>query len=213
MAGTGFWTNEGSALGRDPKRGFRFHVQITQIGGEGNGSYFWYAKTVDKPSYEISTTEHDYLNHKFRFPAKTTWQPITMKMVDPTNPDMAATLSDIVTAAGYHPPSNQDDMTSMSKQLATVAVGRVVITQIDAEGKALEQWTLHNAWISKVNYGNLDYSSEDLTELELEFQYDWATMKSGTAAGSIFKGSNGSPNKKEFWGSGTDPNTDPPSGP
>jgi len=214
-----FWTNNKNNIGRDPKRGFRFHIQITEVGGSGDGSYFWYAKTIDKPSFEIGTTEHDYLNHKFKFPGKTTWQPVTMKVVDPTNPDLAATFSDMITAAGYHPPSNQDDMTSVSKRLATLSVGDVIITQIDAMGKALEQWTLYNAWISKVSYGSLDYSSEDLTELEIEFQYDWASLESGTNGGSIYQntgGADGSSDGKRFWFMGTpstDPNDDPPSGP
>ena len=213
-----FWTDTGPSLGRDPKRGFRFHIQVTEVGNSDTGAYFWYAKTVDKPSYEIGVTEHDYLNHKFRFPGKTTWQPISMKLVDPTNPDLASTFSDMITAAGYHPPSNRDDMTSMSKKLATLAVGKVIITQIDADGKALEQWTLFNAWISKVNYGSLDYSSEDLTEMEIEFQYDWAQMQSG-ADGSVYKnasgGAAGSGDKKKFWSldGGTDPNDQGPSGP
>lgn len=194
-----FWTKTGNALGRDPKRGFRFHVQVGTVGGNGDGSYMWYAKTVDKPSFEIGTTEHDYLNHKFKFPGKTTWQPITMKMVDPTDPDMAATFSDIITAAGYHPPSNSDDMTSVSKKLANLSVGSVVITQIDAMGESIEQWTLYNAWISKVTYGNLDYTSEDLTEMEIEFQYDWASMTSSTSGGSTFNGSNGTGDGKNFW--------------
>tara|TARA_Y100001937_G_scaffold43141_1_gene60970 strand:+ start:6846 stop:7349 length:504 start_codon:yes stop_codon:yes gene_type:complete len=156
----------------------------------------WYAKSVDKPSFEISTQEHDYLNHKFKFPGKTTWSPVSMKMVDPTNPDMAATLSDIVTYAGYHPPSTADDHTSMSKSSAVKTLGDVYIEQIDANGTMIEKWTLKNAWISKVTYGNLDYSSEELTEVEMEFQYDWATLE--TKTGSARTGAD--PGNTEWWG-------------
>ncbi len=172
-----FWTTPQGGTGRDPKRGFRFRISINNISGGDNPSpYMWYAKTVDKPSLEISTTEHDYLNHKFRFPGKTVWQPVTMKMVDPTDPDMSATLSDLVQYAGYHPPSQIDDHTSMSKSNAISTLGDVIIEQVDAQGAAIERWTLKNAWISKVTYGSLDYSSDELTELELEFQYDWAQI-------------------------------------
>ncbi len=204
-----FWTSKNDALGRDPKRGFRFHVMVGTVGGSGDGKYMWYAKTVDKPSFEIGTTEHDYLNHKFKFPGKTTWQPVSMKLVDPTNPDMAATFSDIITASGYHPPSHADDMTSVSKRLATVALETVVITQIDANGDPIEQWTLHNAWVSKVTYGSLDYSSEELTELELEFQYDWASMESMTDNGSTYSGTDGTSTGKKFWQPGGSDGSDP----
>ena len=203
-----FWTQKGSALGKDPKRGFRFHVRITNVNSTTDGSLMWYAKTVDKPSLEVGVTEHDYLNHKFRFPGKTTWQPISMKIVDPTSPDMAATFSDLITGAGYHPPSNADDMTSMSKALATTALGNVIISQIDANGQTLERWTLHNAFISKVTYGSLDYSSEDLTEMEIELQYDWAMLETENTDGSAANGAaNTSAGRNAFFKD--DGSTDP----
>ena len=213
----GFWTQQQNTLGRDPKRGFRFTVQITNIGGADGepeaGGILWYAKTVDKPSFEISTTEHNYLNHKFNYPGRTSWSPIALKIVDPTNPDMAATLTDLITASGYHPPENINDHTSMQKALATTALGNVVITQIDADGNALEKWTLWNAWISKVNYGSLDYSSDDLTEMEIELVYDWAKLE--TLGNSAYKDNTpdasapGSPTKNQFFTPGLDTGTDP----
>jgi hypothetical protein len=144
-------------------------------------------------------------------------------MVDPTDPDVAATLSDIVTAAGYHPPSDANDHTSMQKALATAALGDVVITQIDSDGNALEKWTLYNGWISKVNYGSLDYSSDDLTELEIEIVYDWATLETavtdgtayaGTEAAGVGSGDSSGDGKKFFGTDGsTDPNQDDGGGP
>lgn len=209
----GFWTKSGADLGRDPKRGFRFTVQIGNI--KDNGGVMWYAKTVDKPSFEISNTEHNYLNHKFNFPGRTTWSPVTVKLVDPTNPDMAATFTDIITAAGYHPPTDTGDTTSMQKALANAALGTVVITQIDSDGNSLEKWTLWNSWISKVAYGSLDYSSDDLTEMEVVITYDWATLETGTDAGSDYaepSDAPGSPNKKKFFGSDGSTDSNPSSG-
>jgi len=216
----GFWTQSKSSLGRDPKRGFRFTVQITNLGGSdpaAGGGILWYAKTADKPSFEVSNTEHNYLNHKFNFPGRTSWSPVEIKLVDPTDPDMAASLSDIVTAAGYHPPADVNDHTSMQKALATAALGDVIITQIDSDGNALEKWTLWNAWISKVNYGSLDYSSDDLTEMSMEIVYDWATLETPSTAGSNYAGTEaaGSPNKQKFWASdgSTDANPEDGGGP
>ena len=104
---------------------------------------------------------------------------------------MAATLTDIISAAGYHPPTDANDHTSMQKALATTALGDVVITQIDADGQALEKWTLYNGWISKVNYGSLDYSSDDLTEMEIEIVYDWAKLE--TIGNSAYADPGGAP--------------------
>ena len=208
----GFWTKSKGELGRDPKRGYRFTVQITNMAGNdpsSGGGILWYAKTADKPNFEISTTEHMYVNHKFNYPGRTTWSPVAIKLVDPTDPDIAASLSDIISAAGYHPPSDVNDHTSMQKALATAALGDVIITQIDSDGNALEKWTLYNGWISKVNYGSLDYSSDDLTELEIEIVYDWASLETPATDGSSYAGTEavGVGDKRKFWQ--TDGSSDP----
>jgi hypothetical protein len=98
----------------------------------------------------------------------------------------------------------------MSKLLATTNLGTVTISQIDADGQTLERWTLHNAFISKVNYGSLDYSSEDLTEMELELQYDWAMLETpGTEGASTTSGGKRNPGSKKYWADdgSTDPHT------
>ena len=53
------------------------------------------------------------------------------------------------------------------------------IIQIDEDGESLETWTLKHAWIKEVTFGDLDYGSEDLTEVTVKFRYDWATFESG----------------------------------
>ena len=44
----------------------------------------------------------------------------------------------------------------------------------------LEKWTLWHAWIKEVTFGDLDYGSEDLTEVTIKFRYDWAQFDSPT---------------------------------
>lgn len=40
----------------------------------------------------------------------------------------------------------------------------------------LEQWTLNGAWIKSINFGQLDYSSDELITIELVIAYDYATV-------------------------------------
>ena len=42
---------------RDPKRQFRFKVN-------GDGDWYW-AKSIDKPTAEVSSTSYQLINHKF----------------------------------------------------------------------------------------------------------------------------------------------------
>jgi|TARA_R110001583_G_scaffold99282_1_gene244598 hypothetical protein len=174
-----FWSDnfaESTQL-KDPKRQFRFKVEFTGISAPQGGALMWYAKTVNKPSFTINTAEHQYLNHTFYYPGAVTWNPITVTLVDPRDPDMTATLSDIVNLSGYTPPSNPNSLGSMSKSRAAGALGAVYISQIDGDGNEIEKWTLWNAFISDVKYGDLAYGTDDLVELSLELRYDWARLQ------------------------------------
>jgi len=172
-----FWsTNFGADTTlKDPKRKFRFTVSFTGL----TPSVLWYAKTISKPSFQIATSEHKYLNHTFYYPGSVTWQDVTLTLVDPAEPDVAATLSDIITQSGYSPPtdSTNESMGTMSKAKAAGALGSVVIAQLDSDGKPLETWTLWNAFITEVKYGDLEYGGDDLTEMSLTLKYDWARVE------------------------------------
>jgi hypothetical protein len=51
------------------------------------------------------------------------------------------------------------------------------IYQVNGVGKATEVWTLYNPLITKVSWGDLDYSSDDLVEYTLDVAYDWAELE------------------------------------
>ena len=154
----------------------------------------WYAKSVTKPTFTVSETEHKYLNHTFYYPNAVTWNAIDITMVDPGgDPDASATLAGIVSAAGYTPPTKatNDDMTSMSKAKAVGALGQVKVSQIDADGKVIESWTLWNAFVTEVNFGGtLEYGSDSLTELSLKLRYDWARLDTSEAGAARELGGN-----------------------
>jgi len=172
---------------KDPKRNFRFTVSITGITGNG-GPLLWYANSVTKPQFTLSSAEHKYLNHSFYYPAMVTWNSIDIKMVDPGgDPDVAATIAGILEGGGYKVPTDasSNSLTSISKARAVGALGRVEIKQIDADGRPIETWTLWNAWVEDVDFGGtLSYGDEKLTEIGLKLKYDWARIetKAGSAA-------------------------------
>ena len=174
-----FWSEsfQDPAL-KDPKRKFRFTVEFQGVSAAIGGAVLWYAKTVSKPS----------------FPGSVTWQDVSVTLVDPVDPDMAATFSDIIVQGGYTPPSDATSLGTMSKGKASSALGSVIITQIDSDGNPLETWTLWNAFITEVKYGDLEYGGDDLTEMSLTLKYDWARVK--TAGASVATAGSG---QQEFF--------------
>ena len=165
-----FWTD---AQFEDPKRAYRF---LVDIGRMPNGAT-WYAKSCKKPEITISTIEHNFLNHKFYYPGRAEWADVTVTLVDPVSPDAAINTAALIRASGYNPPKNVNDAATISKQASVAALGSVRISQINSEGQAVETWTLWNPFITGVTYGDLDYSSDDMTEITIKIRYDWAIIE------------------------------------
>jgi hypothetical protein len=182
-----FWT---AAAGvQDPKRGFRFRVQITKLGNSAD--YIWYAKKADKPKVSFTEAKHEYLNHTYYWPGRASWNEVSITFVDPVEPDLAGSMSKLLETAGYRIPegiTDNIDFASMSKAGSTDALGDVFIEQINEKGEVLEKWTLKQAWVMEVTFGDLDYSSDDLLELTMKFRYDWASFKSEGTQQSANKG-------------------------
>jgi hypothetical protein len=185
-----FWSSNYSedAEIKDPKRKFRFMVTMTGFTETAGmtSSTVWYAKTVTKPSFQIATAEHKYLNHTFFYPGTVTWQDVTLTLVDPTSPDVASAFGAIMAAAGYGVPSTDAVHNTITKAKMASAIKTLTITQMDGEGAALEEWTLHNALITEFKFGDLEYGADDLTELTMTLKYDWATMESDGTGSPYF---------------------------
>jgi hypothetical protein len=175
----------------EPKRQFRW---IFSFGSASGRLPSYLCKSVNKPQWKIEEASHEFLNHTFYFPGKVTWEKITVTIVDPLDLDAADALEDVLRKSGYLSPDrldinlNPDQLTTVSKALSAGpngALGEAYLRQIDASGVIREQWTLKNAWITDVNFGKLDYASDDLVEIEIGIRYDWAFQDSYNANGGI----------------------------
>ena len=164
--GNSFWSDPSV----EPKRVMRWIMNI-------NGIPEWIIKASGKPSFVVGEAKHRFINHTFWFPGGIEWEPITIKLVDPVAPDASRTMMNILYNSGYRFPQTATELSTISKKKAVEALGNVVISQLGPEGDDIvEQWQLKNGWVQKVNFGELNYESEDLTELEMVIRYDFAEM-------------------------------------
>ena len=168
MAADLFWSN----VNTDPKRRFRFILAIGSIP-------VWTVKTAVKPKANISTVEHQFINHTFKYPGRVTWDNISVTLVDPVEPDMAYTFLDKLRKSGYQYPTTSNVRGSISKEKSVMdGLGGISIQQINADGIVIEEWFLKNPWLVSVDFGgNLDYTADEMNEITIEVAYDWAEMK------------------------------------
>jgi len=173
----------------EPKRQFRFLVDIQP----GEESLQFAVKTADRPSYTVGETTHAFFNHTFYYPGRVTWNTVTIALVDAVKPGTTEKLYQYLADIGYAVPNNFNTAVgeTITKKSAVSALGQVRITELGtnpenlgASGLDPEQarvtyklgeWTLHNPFITEVNFGSHSYESEDMVEITLTLRYDWAT--------------------------------------
>ena len=171
MADTNFWSGPAT----EPKRNFRW--VLTMGSSEGEDISEWMIKTVKKPSFTVSNVQHQFVAHTFNFPGRIQWDPIEVTLVDPVTPNAAAILTKNLESAGYTVPSDiASAKRSFSRPKALAAWGSPVITQINADGATIDKWKIYNAWCERVDFGLLDYASEEITVVSLTFRYDYASF-------------------------------------
>ena len=177
MATQKFWSD--AAI--EPKRKYRFLLSF-------NGIPQWIVKTTGKPNFSVSESEHSFINYKFYYPGRLEWEEVSITLVDPVDPDASHTMLQLIENSGYVAPHNflndpqkrgkASNVVTFSKKRAVDAVGgRMYIHMIDEDGAPIETWSLYNPWIKSVNFGDLDYESDELVNVELSIRYDWADLE------------------------------------
>ena len=156
----------------EPTRQYRFTIS------DGKGVWWW-AKTIDKPAFDIDSQEYKLINHKYKYPGVVTWQDIKITIVD-----VGKKVDELYTSllkSGYSPKADEifSPVDGIAKTVASDQfknTGNFQIHQIDSNGKVLEEWKLNNPWIKSVTFGFLDYSNDELVTIDITVAYDWAEL-------------------------------------
>jgi hypothetical protein len=164
-----------------PKRKFRWIATV----GDGETVYSYVVKKVAKPTWNSANKEHKILGHTFNFPGPVTWDTVDLTIVDlagdkdsPERGNAAVYLQNLIYASGYQFPTSLDNASlGVTKARAASALGGLGVQQLDAEGFLLEEYTFHNPWIEKVDFGGeFDYESDDFVDVTLTVRFDWAKI-------------------------------------
>ena len=160
----------------EPKRQFRYLLYWT-------GCPQFIVKSVKKPSYSVATTPHQYLNYEFNYPGRVTWEDVNITLVDPVTPDSTMSLYRILENSGYVIPTNYAEAAAktISKEGMVDALGgEIKLKQLQADGKperAAETWVIKNPLITSVDFGDLDYGSDELVNIAVTIKYDFAYIE------------------------------------
>ena len=179
MSTSGFWT---AAPTVDPARQFRF--RITMNDAEGKLAFAWWAKTCDRPKINIPVLGKDeyYLGSStpdVKPGEIIDFQPITMTFIDPIKPSIGASI------IGQLSKASGECFPRINGAKLKEAFGEVLIAQIDAAGVMIESFLLKGAFPTSIDFGSLDYGSDEFVTITMTWEYRSFDYFTPTGVGAL----------------------------
>ena len=146
----------------EPKMKNRYVMEI-----DGIPSYM--VKAAARPSINFEPIVLDHINIKRKLQGKGEWQDITVTLYDPIVPSGAQAVMEWVRLGHESITGRRGYADFYKKDITFYLLGPV--------GDKIEQWTLKGAFIQQANFGELDFSSNEVATIELTLSYDYAILE------------------------------------
>jgi len=146
----------------EPKMKNRYVMEIDTI-----PSYL--VKAMNRPTVQFETISLDHINVKRKLQGKGDWQDLTITLYDPIVPSAAQKVMDWIRLGHESITGRRGYADFYKKDITFYLLGPV--------GDKIEQWTLKGAFIQQANFGELDFSSNEVATIELTLSYDYAILE------------------------------------
>lgn len=145
----------------EPKRQFRWVAAIDGIDA-------FTLKTATRPQLAFEDTVIDYINTRFYYPGKATYEPISLTTLDPLVPSAAQKWTEWMRLV-YEANTGRMGYKAFLTKTWNLRL-------LDPVGAVAEEWEIVNAWPQSVNFGELDYSVSDAAVITATIRYDFANL-------------------------------------
>ena len=146
----------------EPKMKNRYIMEI-----DGIASYL--IKTANRPSIQFEVVTLDHINVKRKLKGKGEWQDIEITLFDPIVPSGAQQVMEWVRTS-HESITGRDGYADFYKK-------DIDIYMLGPVGDKIENWKLKGAFINNAVFNDLDWSSNDPSEITLTLSYDYAILE------------------------------------
>ena len=124
----------------------------------------WYVTSTSRPKAKINTTEIPFLNTSTYVAGRFTWEEISVQFKDPIGPSASQALMEwfrlhaesVTGRMGYAAGYKKD----------------VELEMLDPTGVVVEKWILQGCFLSNLNFGDLNYSQDELATIDAGLRMD-----------------------------------------
>ena len=149
----------------EPKMKNRYYMEMTSVGIPA-----YMVKTANRPEINFETVKIDHINVYRKLKGKGEWQDLNITLYDPVVPSAAQLVMEWVRLSHESITGRDGYAEFYKKDITFYMLGPV--------GDKVEQWTLKGAFISRANFGELDFSNtNEPATIELTLTYDYAILE------------------------------------
>jgi hypothetical protein len=142
----------------EPKRVNRYFAEFA----DDLGIEVWKVQKFKRPSMKINSVEIPFMNETNYVSGKYTWNTMSITFLDPIGPSTSQQLMEWVR---LHAESLTGRMGYKSG-----SARNILLKSVDPTGVEVEKWFIEQAIITSIDFGDNDYSSDELTSIVVEIQ-------------------------------------------
>ena len=176
-----------------PKLGYRFRVTMFNFGGNQqstlSSTFTSQVVSVSRPTVTHEEVTVDIYNSKIFLAGKHSWEALTLTLKD----DITGSVDKFIAAQLQRQLNHAAQSAAYSggqykfaMYIDTLDGGNMIAGQSNGTMPVvLDRWSLAGCWIVSANYGENNYGTSDVTQVQLQIRYDNADHSVTTGGNSI----------------------------
>lgn len=148
----------------EPKKQNRFILRFPSALGLNE----WQVISTSRPKININEVEIPFLNTSTWVAGRFTWDAIDVTFKDPIGPSSAQALMEWVRLHAESVTGRMGYAAGYKKDIE--------LELLDPAGVVVEKWILQDTMLTNVDFGSLDYSSDDIAEITATLRFDRAIL-------------------------------------
>lgn len=125
-------------------------------------------KAAKKPSLQNEPVQLDHINVRRKVKGKSTWNDINITLYDPIVPSGAQIVEEWI-RLHHEAATGRDGYSDFYKK-------DIILNSLGPVGDKVQEWKIFGAFINSVDYGQMNWESGGVVNIEITLSYDWALL-------------------------------------
>ena len=144
----------------EPKRQNRFILRFPSSLGINE----WYVSSTKRPSVKITPTEIPFLNTSTFVAGRFNWEQMSVTFRDPIGPSASQALMEWFRLHAESATGRMGYAAGYKKDIE--------LEMLDPTGVVVEKWIIQGAFLTSLNFGDLDYNRDEIATITCDLRMD-----------------------------------------